>query len=428
MLRRLFVVTLAVTTLLVAAFAIPLAILVRDVARDRAITEAERDIAQMATVLVLGQDQDLLEAAIARTSAGAEGRLSVRLPDGTTVGDPAPPGPDDVDLALDRVAFSRSSSDGVDVYSPVIIGTDEQVVVLRVRVPEAMLREGVVAAWAVLAVVAAVLLTISVLATDRLARTVTRPAADLARTSRELAQGDSTARAEVAGPPEIAEVARSLNQLADRIDELLVAERERVADLSHRLRTPLTALRLDAEVHGAAALMEDVDRLEAEISELIRAARRPLRDTISVRVDLARVAVERAAFWGALADDDGRRWTCTVDPTGSHAVQIAAGDAAAAVDVLLGNVFSHTPDGTPYEVSVTAVEGRVRLAIDDAGPGIDDPTAVLDRGSSAGGSTGLGLDIARATARAAGGDLLITVSALGGARMVLDLPIADDLR
>ena len=212
-----------------------------------------------------------------------------------------------------------------------------------------------------LALVAVVLLVVAVLATDRLARSVTRPAADLARTSRALAGGDTRARAEVAGPPEIVDVAEALNLLADRIDELLVAERERVADLSHRLRTPLTALRLDAEGHGAAALLEDVDRLEAEVSELIRAARRPLHEEMAVRCDLAEVVEDRAAFWGALADDDDRRWECRIEPGGPHPVRLPREDVAAAIDVLLGNVFAHTPEGTPYAVSVHGSQDRVVL-------------------------------------------------------------------
>lgn len=423
--RRLFLVTLAVTTLLVAAFAFPLAVLVREVARDRAITEAERDLAALAQVLAVRVEPTLLEADVERTTAGQEGRLRVLLPDGSTVGDPTPADPDAVALAGEGIAFSRATAGGVDVYSPVVLGTGE-VVVLRVRVPNELLTDGVAPSWAVLAVVAVVLLAVSVAATDRLARSVTRPAADLARTSRDLARGDTSARADVGGPPEIAAVADALNLLADRIVELLAAERERVADLSHRLRTPLTALRLDAEGHGAAALLEDVDRLEAEVSELIRAARRPLHEEVTVRTDLASVATDRAAFWGALADDDGRRWTCTVVPDGPHLVRLSASDAAAAVDVLLGNVFAHTPDGTPYGVSVMASAGRVRLAVDDGGPGIVDVAAVLDRGTSGGGSTGLGLDIAASTARAAGGELHIETSPLGGARLVLDVPLVED--
>lgn len=426
--RRLFLVTLAVTTMLVAAFAFPLAILVREVARDRAITDAEHDLATLGPVLaVLAVDPDrrLLEAAVDQTTAGQEGRLGVLLPDGTRIGDPTPADPDAVTLAAEgQLAFSRATSDGVDVFSPVVLG-DEEVVVLRVRVPNALLTEGVTRSWVVLAVVGVVLLALSVAATDRLARSVTRPARELARTSRDLARGDTSARAVVGGPPEIAAVAVALNLLADRIDELLAAERERVADLSHRLRTPLTALRLDAEGHGAAALIEDVDRLEAEVSELIRAARRPLHEGVMVRTDLAQVVADRAAFWGALADDDGRGWTCSVEPAGPHLVRLSDHDAAAAVDVLLGNVFAHTPDGSRYALSVTARGGQVELAVEDAGGGIADAVSVLDRGASAGGSTGLGLDIAASTARAAGGQVRVEASELGGARIVLALPLIE---
>ncbi|MEO7572554.1 MAG: HAMP domain-containing protein, partial [Acidimicrobiales bacterium] len=348
--RRLFLVTLAVTTLLVAAFALPLAVLVREVARDRAITDAERALASLATVLAVDPEPALLEAAVQQTAPGRDGRLSVLLADGRQLGDESPADSDAVALARDGNAFSRSGQTGVDVYTPVVVGED--VVVLRARVPDDLLLEGVRSSWAVLAAVAVVLIAVSVVATDRLARSVTRPAADLARTSRELAGGNTSARADPSGPPEIAAAAVALNRLADRIDELLTAERERVADLSHRLRTPLTALRLDAESHGAVALLEDVDRLEAEVSELIRSARRPLHEAVTVRCDLARVMADRAAFWGALAADDGRRWTSNAPPGDRYLVRLSSGDAEAAIDVLIGNVFAHTPDGTPYAIEV----------------------------------------------------------------------------
>jgi SAM-dependent MidA family methyltransferase/signal transduction histidine kinase len=401
--RRLLLVTLAVTTLLVAAFAIPLGLLVREVARDRAITEAERDMAALAPVLVVDPEPFLLEAAIDRTAAGAAGRLSLWLPDGSWIGDHTPVDKAAIDLARERrIAFSRSAPDGVDVYTPVILAADE-VAILRVRVPNELLRDGVATSWAILAVLAAALLIVAVAATDRLARTVTRPATDLATTSRALAGGDARARAQVGGPPEIADAGRALNLLADRIHELLATERERVADLSHRLRTPLTALRLGAEGHGAASLVADVDRLEAEVTELIRAARRPLHEEVVLRCDLAAVVEERAAFWGSLADDDGRRWSCTITPPGPHPVRLSETDAGVVVDVLLGNVFSHTPEGAAYELTVRRADGRVELVVDDGGPGMPTAGAVLGRGASGGGSTGLGLDSAGGWWRAAGG-------------------------
>jgi signal transduction histidine kinase len=428
--RRLFLVTLAVTTLLVAAFAFPLALLVREVARDRALTDAERDQAALSPVLVIDPRAEAVAEGLAGTESGRDRRFAVLLPDGTQVGDQTPLSEDAVRLAREeKLAFSRSSDGGIEVFSPVVLGGDGGVVVLKVFVPDELLTDGVATAWLVLALVAIVLVAVAVVATDRLARSVTRPAAELAATSRALAGGDTRARASVDGPPEIQDVAEAINLLADRIDELLSIERERVADLSHRLRTPLTSLRLGAEAHGASSLVDDVDRLEAEVSDVIRTARRPLHEQVAVRCDLAEVLQARAAFWGALADDDGRTWTCRVEPPGAHLVRLERDDVAATVDVLLGNVFAHTPDGTPYAVEVTASEGRARLAVDDAGPGIDDPATVLDRGASGGGSTGLGLDIAASTARAGGGELRVERSpTLGGARLVIDLPTVDDAR
>lgn len=421
--RRLLAVTLAVTTLLVAAFAVPLGLLVREVARDRAITDAERDMAALAPVLATDPDTALLDAAIDLTAAGAEGRLSLWLADGTHLGDARASDREAVALArTQRVAFSRAAGRDLDVYAPVVLREGE-VAVLRVRVPESQLRDGVANAWTILAVLAVALLVLAVVATDRLARSVTRPAAELAATSRAIAGGDVTARAELGGPPEIVEAGAALNVLADRIDELLAAERERVADLSHRLRTPLTALRLGAEGHGAESLVADVDRLEAEVTELIRAARRPLHREVQVRCDIAAVVEERAEFWGALADDDARTWSCTISPPGRHDVRLTVDDAAAAVDVLLGNVFAHTPEGTAYAVTVRRVGDREELVVADAGPGFP-PGGLPERGRSGAGSTGLGLDIAASAAQAAGGELRLEPSPLGGAAIVIDVPVA----
>lgn len=423
--RRLLLVTLAVTSLLIAAFAVPLGILVAQVARDRAITDAERDTAALAPVLAVTTDQARLGAAMQRTASGAEGRLTLWLADDGQLGDQTATDVDALALARERrIAFSKATPSGIDIYTPVVLDRS-RVAVLRVRVPDERLRQGVTGSWAILAALAVSLLGLAVVVTDRLARSVTKPAADLAATSRALARGEIQARTKVAGPPEIADVGRALNVLADRIDQLLAGERERVADLSHRLRTPLTALRLSAENLGSAALLADVSRLESEVSELIRSARRPLHEQILALVDISKVVEDRAVFWGALAEDDDRSWSLRIDPLGPYSVALTASDAAALVDVLLGNVFVHTPDGSPYRVSVTSGGLGVLVAVDDGGPGFDEAAAV-HRGVSGGGSTGLGLDIAISTAQSAGGALRVERSDLGGARVILDLPLVGE--
>lgn len=424
--RRLFLVTLAVTTVVVVAFAVPLASLIASVARDRAITSAERDIAAIAPTLSITTDRAVLESALVRTPSGLNGRLTLWLPDRTQLGDATPSDTDAVTLAREEgLAFSQEVPGGVEVYGVVITGAGTSV--LRARIPDSILEEGVRSAWTTLALVAVALIMGAVLVADRLARSVTRPASELAGTARTFAGGDTSVRARAEGPPEIADIAVAFNHLADRVDELLATERERVADLSHRLRTPLTALRLDVESTGSETLAADVDRLEAAVSHLISAARRPLRDGRAASCDLAQVVAERAEFWGALAEDDGRRWSCDV-PGGPVLVAIEAEDAGAAVDVLVGNVFNHTAEGTPYEVVLRRAPGAlVELVVGDGGPGIDDPARALGRGGSSAASTGLGLDIAMQAATAAGGTLALGRSHLGGAEVTLHLPSSDSL-
>jgi len=115
--RRLFLVTMAVTTLLVAAFAIPLALLVREVARDRAITDAEQDQAVLVPVLALDPSPDELASAIESTDAGQDGRFAVLLPDGTQLGDQAELHPDAVRLARDQGRAFETEHSGAHLRS-----------------------------------------------------------------------------------------------------------------------------------------------------------------------------------------------------------------------------------------------------------------------------------------------------------------------
>lgn len=421
--RRLLLVVLATTTLVVVAFAIPLGALVRSVARDRAISAAERDAAALAPVLALTTDPDAVRSAVERTTLGAEGRLTVVLPDGTVVGDPTPVDADALALARVRQrTFSVEDGAGRWSYAAVVTGAGG-VSVLRARIPAGELDAGVGAAWVALAGVALGLVFAAAVVADRLARSLTREAVGVAATARALAGGDPSARVVPGTTPELAEAAGALNLLADRIDALRAAERERVADLSHRLRTPLTALRLDADRAGQPEVSAGVDRLEAAVTELVRSARRPLHHSpVGARCDVAAVARERLAFWSALADDDGRAWAGDV-PDEPLEVARSADELGATLDALIGNVFAHTPEGTPYRLEVAVDDASsVVVAVDDGGPGIGDPAAVLERGRTGAASTGLGLDIARQAAEGAGGSISVGPSPMGGARVELRLP------
>ena len=211
--------------------------------------------------------------------------------------------------------------------------------------------------------------------------------------------------------------------MAERLSMLIAAERVMAADLPHRLRTPLTALRMNASALGPGQAAADtrlaIDRLEREVDLIIRAARRPAPDE-PYGCDAAEVIAERFGFWSALAEDQAR--PCELHGTEEPApVPLQRSDLAAAADSLIGNIFKHTPEGTAFAVTLHRGEGAVLLLVGDAGRGIADPDAALRRGSSGAGSTGLGLDIARRVAESTGGGLKIGVSALGGAQLQLRL-------
>src|SRR6266568_6202845 len=339
----------------------------------------------------------------------------------------------DLRIYVDRVN-QQHPAEPVTIFLAVAgIGPRPGTAVIRTFVPDPQLRRGVARAWLLLALVALGLLAMAVFVAAQLTRTLVRPLGDVARAAEQLAQGDLTARAPVDGPPEIRQVSNALNRLAARIGELLAHERETLADLSHRLRTPLTALRIDAESLGAdeevmTRVIGDVDALTRTVNEIIAEARRPAGAGDGATCDATAVVRDRAAFWGALAEDQ-ERWMSVEIPPFSLPVRVAEQDLAACVDILLENVFAHTPEGTAFSVRAsTRTAGGAWIVVSDNGPGFSHPNPP-ERGQSSAGSTGLGLDIARRIAEGSGGTLTLGRSPHGGGAVTIGLgPVARQLR
>ncbi|NMO54006.1 HAMP domain-containing histidine kinase [Actinoplanes sp. TBRC 11911] len=414
---RLTLLVLATTSLLVIAFLVPLALLVRQVAQDRATVRATADI--QGIVPVAGtSDVRQLGLTVAQLAATSGRPVTVFLGNGTVLGSPVAVTPA-VELARRGQSLTVSERGGAREIVVAVQGRPEGPAVVRTVVSPAEASSGVARSWLVLVVLAAVLVLLGLVVADRLARRLVRPITALSDVSHRLANAELTARAEPDGPPELREVAGALNHLAARIQELLRQEREHVADLSHRLRTPLTALRLEAEglrdPAESARLAAAADGLERAVSGLIRQARSRTDPSSPGRCDAAAVVGERAAFWAVLAEDTGRHMEVEL-VAGPQPVALAAEELAAAVDALLGNVFAHTPEGTPFSVRLT---GAPAVIVADQGPGM--PSGLAARGVSGGDSTGLGLDIARRAAAASGGDLAIHPAEPSGTSVVLRL-------
>jgi signal transduction histidine kinase len=416
--RRLAVMAAAVTAMVAVAFVVPLCLQVRSIARDRAMSAAILEGQSIASVIAVADDTVTIEQVVTAANGASARRVSVFTPEGDVIGAPARAG-DDVEDARAGRAFTTHAPGGRLALVPAVL-PDGRTAVVHVFVPTSLLEQGVLRSWIVLGGLGSALVVLAVVVADFLARAIVRPTTELAGVAAELERGRLDARVVPGGPPEVEEAGHALNLLAGRIGQLLVDEREAVADLSHRLRTPITALRLEAEAIDDPVLAERVaaavDDLTRVVDQLIAEARRPSRDGTGAVADLAAVARDRVTFWSALADEQGRRYEVEIVPE-PVPVGVDADELAAAIDALLGNVFAHTPDGCSFKVVVD----RNRLVVEDDGPGIPDESA-LARGVSGAGSTGLGLDIARRTAAAAGGRLVVGRSRRGGACLELLFP------
>ncbi len=452
--RRILLLVVGMTTLVVLAFAVPMAFLIRNStvqqAQDKTVEQARN-----AAVAVRSYTTDAQIKAYVTSVSNSSGRpTSVELADGTIIGstpadDFAPRGqfgrgpgnirpgevtPSDprgigdpgatapVGASQGPQSLLQDVPGGGQVAFAVAQRVGEQPSLVRVYLSEQARYAGEGTKFLLLGGAALALIILGALAGEILTRRITRPLVETAHTATLLGSGDTTARAPVDGPSEVADVGRALNRLADRIDQLIAEERETVADLSHRLRTPLTALRLDAEALHDPAEAERVGNhvtaLERMLTAVIHAARRPQREGRMPHCDATEVVGERVAFWSALADDQGRRNTVRLPPE-PLPVRAAAEELSAAVDALLENVIAHTPEGTDFAVTLTPTPTGARLTVTDNGPGLRDEAVV--RGRSDRGSSGLGLDIARRCAEAFGGSMTLGTSTSGGASITLDL-------
>lgn len=412
---------LAMTSVMLVAFLVPLGLLARSLAAERALAGARQDAQQVAMFAgVVAQDPARLQATLLAVNGGAR-RTSVFLPDGSVVGAAAARSAA-VDLAGLGRALTARADGGVEVLLPV--GGSAGTAVVRTFVPDSLLTAGVLRAWSVLALVGVALLAVTAFAGDRIAARLSRSVRDLADVAERLGSGDLAARVVPSGPAEIVSVGAVLNGLGERVAGLLADERELVADLSHRMRTPITALRLDVDLLADPAERDQVaahvDGLVAAVDTVIHAARTH-DPRVPAACDAGEVLRARATFWGVLAVHQGRPLTVDVPP-GPTTVAVGAAELGAALDVLVDNVLRHTLTGTALALTVDRGPDVVVVAVADEGPGLTDG-ALTQRGRSGTGSTGLGLDVARRTAERAGGRLEVGPGLQGrGARFALVLP------
>ncbi len=410
----------ATTSAIVVAFVIPLCVLVVNLAEDRAMAAADQEARNIAILVAGLHDDPHLSELIDDIDRRGFPTTVVVTSDGHQFGSGSISKRDpEIQRARQGEAFTVVDDAGGRVLLPVIVEEGTQVV--RSSITPADLHQGVARAWVGIIGLGVLLLVLSVAIAAQLGRRISGPLRDVAATAHRLREGELGARAKVEGTDETQELARALNGLAERTVELLATERAAVGDLSHRLRTPVTALRLDAETVDDPELAERLQGhiavLQRTIDAILREARRPVRSDLAPACDAVSAVRDRMEFWRPLAEDQGRGMEVSLPP-GPLEVQLARNDLVDLLDILVDNVFAHTPEGVSLQIDLRQDAGMAVLTIDDAGPGFS-----ARRSRERAGGTGLGLDIATRTAVGCGGDLTVGVSPKGGAQIQVRLPL-----
>ena len=413
--RRLALLSLATSALVVISLLVPLALLVKrqaaDAARVRAEGSAQSTASLVALATTIGTDAETVESATGSLDNG----VIVVLSDGETLGVPLRGQGSLVQSAMANQATIASLVDGGWEIALPVIGR-EGTAIVDVFATDQQLTAGVTEAWILLGILGVLLIVASVLVADSFGSRLVEPISDLANAAHRMSEGDLEVRVSVADPPELNEVGTAFNTLAVRLDQLLAEERESVADLSHGLRTPLTSLRLQteriADPDQRSAVIAQVDHLEQSIDELIVSARFR-RGQPDGRCHLDSVVGQRSVFWRVLAVEQARPFRVEL---GADKVElgIPSESVESIVDSLIGNVFAHTQPGIPFSIKTGDTWNRAWIEVADSGAGFSDESLV-ERGASGAGSTGLGLDIVRRIAESTGGEVEIDDRPEGGA-------------
>ncbi len=278
-------------------------------------------------------------------------------------------------------------------------------------------------------VMIALLAGVLALAALPVARRLTRRLERLRGGVEELGRGDLGARVEVEGRDEIADLARTFNRAAERIERLVHAQKDALATASHELRSPLARMRVALELLGGDARPDVRERIAGDIGELDELIGEIL---LASRLD-ASPNVERGEDVDvlALATEEGARVSADVGGTPA----VVRGDARL-LRRLVRNLFENARRygaGSPVEAEVVPLEGgSVRLRVGDRGPGI--PAQERERvfeafyrrsGTSEadGGGVGLGLALVRRIAESHGGSARVLERDGGGTTIEVVLAV-----
>jgi signal transduction histidine kinase len=380
-----------------------------------------------------------------------DGRVMASSPDGWRVpGDDGEstdgPGKDGARAFAEALAGRRShdppqvwpwQEDGrIAVASPVIRDGDVAAVVLTDS-PTGPMRSRILHGWLAIVAGEAAAMLLAVGAALRLTGWVLRPVRTLDWAAHEIATGKLTSRVVASGgPPELRRLADSFNEMAGNVEDALEQQRAFVADASHQLRNPLSALLLRIELlalelpedsEEMASVRAEGKRLAQVLDDLLGLALAEHADAAHAALtDVAEVAAERVAAWRPTAGQKGVELTTAGQSAATGWADPVA--LSSALDAVVDNAVKFTPESGSVTVTVTAAGDRVTVETADGGPGLTDEELerVGDRFWRSGrhqnvSGSGLGLSITRALLAGSGGTLSFAHNEPRGLRVVITL-------
>jgi signal transduction histidine kinase len=428
--RRLLLSYLALTLGVLIALELPLGILNAHNLRQDLRAKVQRDALTMGSLA-----EDSLEhkrpvdpnvrAAVTRYAEESDARVVVRDASGRVI----------VTSANGRDG-DREAVHGLLVTVPVsangrVFGT------VGVTYPTSSTDRRIARDWFGLGIAAAVVLAAAALLGLLLSRSVSRPLRRVEHAAQRIGDGELDARApESEGPDDVRRLARTLNETAAKLETLVRSQEDFVADASHQLRTPLTALRLRLENlerdvappgrEALAAAMTETDRLSRLVSELLALARPQDQVDAAEAIDVTALAAARAEAWDALAAERELRIQTEGRPARARA---GAGRVEQVLDNLLSNAVDASPPGSTIRLSSGRRNGWIELHVVDEGPGLsaEARARAFDRfwHAGAGEGSGLGLAIARKLVEVDEGEIALQAAPAGGVDAVVRLRPAD---
>ena len=286
-------------------------------------------------------------------------------------------------------------------------------------------------------------LAVSLVLVYPLSRSITRPLERLTATVEAYGRGDLSRRSGLGHlGDEVGRLARSFDEMADRIQTARRTEKELLANVSHELRTPLARIKVALELidaHDEAVrrrlltVGEEVDELDRLVADVLTAT----------RLDLAALPLRKVRIPVDALVDKARQRALALDPALQIAARVEPGLAVEADEALLSRALDNLLDNarkyanrSPIEVGARREGEEAILSVRDHGPGIatTDLPRVFEpffRGEGAPGNAagfGLGLSLARRVAEAHGGAARAQNADGGGARIEMRLPLGGAAR